>query len=205
MRSIEEQLLKAIRKVIDKEILVFTGPFDETKNTGVRPEVFIHAHSLLDMNGVMPDGAQVSKRPVSGPSTYRGFEEERPGRIELMLTCTTGNYKLLQEISSQLTVATLSELQMLPKIPLGQSKDKAVTIQFEDFTHQLHKAELNRIVSGDYDYFKGVLTFYLNGFIHLRLTRKGGFKSGSSSGQQIKTRKITTASVKRSLKKRKDS
>jgi hypothetical protein len=204
LRPIEEQLQKSIRKVLGKDFLIAIGPFTETKYSGVQPEVFIHAHSLHDLEGVMPDGARVSRRPAKGTSTFMGFEEERPGRIEVLITCTSGSYKQLQETGKDVIATVLFEMQMLPKIPLGQNKDKSVDINFEDYTSQLHKAEYGRVLSGDHTFFKGVLTFYLTGFIHLYLTRRGGFKSKATSGKKIRTRKITTATIKRSIKTRKE-
>ena len=203
MRLIEDQLEKRLRKILDKDILLSIGPFVIRKYTGIQPEVNIHAGKLTDFEGRMEDGAMVARKPVQGPSSYKGFEEDRPGRIEISITCTTGNYKLLQDICSQLSISVLAELQMLPKIPLGVSKKDTEKLEFVDFNKSLHSIKFTYEDGTDHAFFKGKLIFHLNGFIHVYLTRRGGFRSKATTAKKIKTRKITTNAIKKSLKPRK--
>ncbi|MEJ2595254.1 MAG: hypothetical protein P8100_09060 [bacterium] len=205
MRLIEDQLEKRLRKILDKDILLSKGPFVVKKYTGIQPEVNIHAGKLIDFEGRMDDGARVARKPVQGHSTFKGFEEDRPGRIKIAITCTSGNYKLLQNICSKLSVSVLSELQLLPKIPLGASGKDTEKLEFVDFTKTLHRIKFTHEQGADHAFFKGKLIFHLNGFIHVYLTRRGGFRSRAVTGDRIKTRKITTPAMKRSLNPRKKS
>ena len=178
---IEEFLEKRLSRLLGKQILVSKGPLAITKYSGIKPEVFVHISKLEDFEGIMPDGAHTTRRPASGPSTYKGFEEERPGRITLTITCLAGSYKLVQDICNLLTPGVLLSLEMLPRIPLGSLPDDSVQLYFEDYTANLHKAEHGRITIEDSSYFNCELAFHLNGFIHVWLTKRGGFNSKSIS------------------------
>jgi hypothetical protein len=178
---IEEFLGKRLNQMLGKQILIAKGPQTITKYTGIRPEVFVHFSRLEDFDGIMPDGAHTTRRPAFGPSTYKGFEEERPGRITLIITCLASTYKLVQDICNLLTPGVLLSLELLPKIPLGSLPDDSVKLYFEDYTANLHKAEHSRINIEDTTYLNCELTFHLNGFIHVWLTKRGGFTSKSTS------------------------
>ncbi len=189
--------------MLRKKIAVSKGPFTVTKFTGVHPEVFIHASQLMDFAGTMPDGSQTVRRPAQGPSTYKGFEEERPGRIVLLVTCVSGTYTFLQDMCGIVAPVVLSSLQLLNKISLGSLPDDSTQLHFEDFTNNVHSIELGRVVEDDISYYKGELTFYLNGFIHVWVTRRGGFHSKSTSRSKLKTRKISGGKVKSTSRKKK--
>ena len=178
---IEDFLEKRLSRLLGRQILVTKGPLVTTKYSGIRPEIFLHVSKLEDFDGIMPDGAHTTRRPASGPSTYKGFEEERPGRITLTITCLASSYKLVHDICNLLTPGVLLSLEMLPRIPLGSLPDDSVQIYFEDYTANFHKAEYGRFNIEDSSYFNCELAFYLNGFIHVWLTKRGGFASKSTS------------------------
>lgn len=203
MRLIEDHLYKSVKKILGKQVPVSKSPFVVTKFTGVRPEVFLHASKLLDFDGAMTDGAKTTRRPVTGPSTYKGIEEERPGRITLVVTCVAGTYTLLQDICSVISPTVLSSLKTLPKIPMGKLPDESTQLHFEDFTSNLHSAKLGRENEDGLTFFKGELIFYLNGFIHVWLTKRGGFTTKAASRPNIKTsrRKSKTTTKPKSGKK----
>ncbi len=200
MRLIEDHLEKSLKKALGKRIPITKGPFVKTKYTGIQAEVFIHAAKLIDFDGIMPDGAKTTRRPVKGPGTYKGTEGERPGRIEVIVTCTTGNYKLLQDICGLVASSALLALQTLPKIPLGNTLDNSTKLHFTDFTRHIHSAELINVNEEDISFYKGEITLYLSGFIHVYITKRGGFSSKSTSGTRLKARKISSKSIKRSIK-----
>lgn len=203
MRLIEDLLVKSLYKVLRKKVAVSKGPFFETKFTGVHPEVFIHASKLIDFGGIMPDGARTVRRPALGPATYKGFEEERPGQIVLLITCISGTYTLLQNVCKVVAATILSSLQMLPKIPLGSLPDKSTQLHFEDFTSNLHSEQLDRVTVDEVAYFKGELIFHLNGFIHVLVTKRGGFSSKSTSREKLRTRKSLSRKSKSPKRKKK--
>ena len=187
-RMIEEFLEKRLRRLLGKQVLVSTGPHTINKYSGIRPEVFIHVSKLEDFNGMMPDGAHTARRPATGTTNFQGFEEERPGRITITATTLSNNYKLIQGIGNLLTPAILLSLELLPVVKLGSLPDDSVRLSFEDFTANLHSAENQEIAFDDALLFQSELTFYLNGFIHVWLTKKGGCRSKSTSMPKIKSR-----------------
>ncbi len=200
MRSIEDHLEKGLKRVLGKNIPVKKGPLTVSKYTGIRAEVCIHAGTLTDLNGTMPDGAKTSRRTAEGSPGFKGFEEERPGRIEVSITCTTGSYSMLQDLCALVTASTLPLLQTLGEIPLGHTPDKSTTLEFADYHYQLRQAVLDSKTQDDLTYYKGVLSFYLTGFIHSRVMKKGGFKGRSSTSKKLKTKKIDSKSMRRSLR-----
>jgi len=173
-RVIEEILEKRLRRLFGKKISLSCGPVVSSKFSGIRPEIYLHAVRLEDHNGIMPDNAQIARRPVKGKSTYKGYVEERPGRLVLLVTCVTGSYKLLQEICKELTPAVLLGLELLPRIPLGAISDDSAQLHFDDFRSCLHTAEINRVTCDGISYFSGELEYHLNGFIHVLMTKRGG-------------------------------
>lgn len=202
MRSIEDHLEKSFKKALGKQIPVKKGPFVKSKYTGIHPEVFIHAARLKDYGGKMPDGKMTARINVSGPSTYKGFEEERPGKIVLIISCTTGNYKLLQDICGLLAPSTILALQSLPVIPLGNTRDNSTKLNFADFTKNIHKVELLHIEDDEHDYYKGEIIVYLKGFIQVYVTKRGGFPSTSSTGSKLSIRKKRAKPLPKTIKKR---
>ena len=201
---IEEFLEKRLKRLLGKQILITKGPLNITKYSGIRPEVFVHVSKLEDFDGIMPDGAHTSRRRISGQSTFKGFVEERPGRISLTITCLAGTYKLVQSICNLLIPGILLSLEVLPRIPLGSLPDDSVQLHFEDFTANLHTAAHRKISIENTSYFHGALTFYLNGFIHVWLTKRGGFASKSTTmpkiGKTRRTSKLTGKAPKRKKK-----
>jgi len=205
MRLIEDHLEKSLKKALGKRIPITKGPFVKTKYTGIRAEVFIHAAKLIDFDGMMPDGAKTTRRPVKGPATFKGTEEERPGRIEIIITCTTGNYKLLQDICGLVASSSLLALQTLPKIPLGNTHDNSTKLHFIDFTRHIHSAELMNVTEEDISFYKGDVTLYLTGFIHVYITKRGGFASKSTTGRKIRKYALPVKKSKTTVKRKKSA
>ena len=189
MKLIEDHLEKSFKKALGKQIPVIKGPFIKTKYTGIRPEVFIHAARLIDFDGKMPDGSKTSRININGPSTFKGFAEERPGRIEILISCTSGKYALLQDIFGLLAPTTLLALQSLPAIPLGNTPDNSTKLTFANFTKNIHQAELVHIEDDDKDFYKGEIVVYLTGFIDVYVTKRGGFRITSATGPKLKIKK----------------
>lgn len=197
MKQIEDHLSKNLKRFLGKQIPVSKGPFILSKFTGVKPEVFIHAAEIIDFDGTMPDGSKTTRRPAQGPSTFKGYEEERPGRIILKVICISGTYSSLQQICALITPVIITFINTLPIIPLGGLPDKSTWLTFEDFNSNLHRAKLYHEVAEGISFYKGGLTFHLTGFIHLWVTKKGGFKSKSISRQKSQPPNLKSSSIKK--------
>ena len=203
-RKVEQFLDKRLKRTLGKQITVTQGPSAITKFSGIKPEVFVHVSNITDFNGLMPDGVHIARRPAPEVSAYKGFEEERPGQITLTISCIAGNYKLLHEICNLLTPATLLTLELMPRFSLGSLPDESVALYFEDFTSNLNTADYSRLTQNNTAFFKADLLFHITGFIHVRLTKKGGFKSKSTSrpkaGKKVRESK-TLRKIGKRLKK----
>jgi hypothetical protein len=185
-RKVEGFIGKRLKRTLGKQISVIGEPVAITKFSGIKPEVFVFVSNITDFDGLMPDGAHTARRPVKGESTYKGFEEERPARITLTVSCLAGNYKLLHEICNLVTPATLLALELLPRFTLGSLPDDSVELFFEDFTSNLHTADYSRLTQNNTPFFKADLVFYMNGFIKMWLTKRGGFLSKSTSRPKMR-------------------
>ena len=182
---------KRLKRLFGKKLGVSRGPVVNSKFIGIRPEIYLHAIRLEDFGGVMPDGAQITRQPAKGKSTFKGIAEERPARLVLLVSCVAGSYALLQEICRELSPSVLLALELLPRIPLGALSDESVQLHFDDFTSSLYIAELDRVVNDDIAYYSGELEFHLNGFIHVFLTKRGGLvgRKNTTRSKQVPKRR----------------
>ncbi len=173
-RIVEKLLEARLKRLFGKNILLTRGPFVVSKFGGIRPEVYFHVSKLEDFGGITVDGANISRRSVKGPSTLKGFAEERPGRMIVTVTCLSGSYDILQEVLKTISPSVLLALEQVPGFSLGPSQSDAVQLRFDDFQACLASAELNSETTEKFSYFRGTLIFHLNGYIHVRVTARGG-------------------------------
>ncbi len=173
-RIVEKLLEARLKRVLGKQILLTRGPFVVSKFGGIRPEVYFHVSKLEDFGGITVDGAKISRRSVKGPSSLKGFAEERPGRIIVTVTCLSGSYDILQEVLKTISPSVLLGLEQVPGFSLGSVQGDAVQLRFDDFQACLASAELDSEANEKFSYFCGNLVFYLDGYIHVRVTARGG-------------------------------
>ncbi len=197
-RQIEDLVERKLKRMLGKSILVIKGPAASTKYSGIRPEVFIHISRFEDFNGIMPDGEHVTRTPVKGRSTFKGFEEYRPARLALTVTCVAGLYSNLQEICEALSPTVLLTLELLPDITLGALPDDTVQLSFRNFTACLHTAILDGASGEGNNYYRGELVFHLNGFIHVWITKRGGVRKGPSPTSKTRLPKTQRSNTRKS-------
>ena len=173
-RIVEKFLEDRLKRVIGKQVLLTRGPLVVPKLGGIRPEVYFHVSKLEDFGGITVDGAKISRRSVKGPSNLKGFTEERPGRMIVTVTCLSGSYDILQEVLKTISPSVLLGLEQVPGFSLGPSQSDAVQLRFDDFQACLASAKLDSETNEKFSYFRGTLIFHLNGYIHVRVTARGG-------------------------------
>ncbi len=173
-RIVEKLLEDRLKRLFGKKILLTRGPFVVSKFGGIRPEVYFHVSRLEDFGGMTVDGAKISRRSVKGPSSLKGFAEERPGRLIVTVTCLSGSYDILQEVLKTISPSVLLGLEQVPGFSLGSLQGDAVQLRFDDFQACLASAELDSETNEKFSYFRGTLIFHLNGYIHVRVTARGG-------------------------------
>ncbi len=180
-RFIEKFLEERLKRLLGRQVPLTRGPLVVSKFSGIRPEVYIHASKLDDFGGVTAEGVAIARRSVKGPSTFRGFEEERPGRLIVKVMCLSGSYDILQELLQTISPSVLLSLELVPGFSLGSLQKDIAQLRFDEFNACLASAELNAENDGKQHYFLGTLVFHLNGFIHVRVTQRGGLRRKPTS------------------------
>jgi hypothetical protein len=172
--AIETLLLPAARRAVGQLASVHAGPPVITPATGLKPQVFLHAARYEDLGGVTADGARVARRPLRLPANLEGYAVERPARLVVEATCFGPTHELLGRLCAELTPALLLGLETLPDPVLAVLSNDSVRLQFADFSAVLRSAETHWRREGDAAYYVARLVFHLDGFLHVRLTRRGG-------------------------------
>jgi hypothetical protein len=209
-KVVEDLLEKRLKRLLGRKITVTKGPLVITKLSGIHPEVAVHVSHIKDHDGIMPDGAHTKRRIARGPTTFKGFEEERPATIILSIDCIAGTYKLVQEICDVLTPGVLLALEMLPRFSLGSLPDESVELHFEDFISSFSSSSINLEKHEDFSFYRGELVFFMNGFIHVWLTKRGGFSNSRYNKSKPKPnvspmppKRQTTKTKRRAVRKKK--
>ena len=200
-RTIEAFVERRLRQAVGKRVRITRGPVVLAKSGALRPEIFIHAANLEDFKGVTADGAHTTRRPAKGPGTFWGYQEERPGRIVLVVSCMAGTYETTQELCKSILPAALLSLETLPRTLLGSLLDDSVHIHFDDFVPSLYSAEFGVGVNEGNSIYSGRLVFHLDGFIHVWVTKRGGLSRQSTGKAAIPATKRVSKSPVRIKKK----
>jgi hypothetical protein len=80
----------------------------------------------------------------------------------------------VQAICGALPPEVLIELETMPYPELSGLPDESVILRFADFTPAIGAVTFSSRSESDSFYFVGVVTFQLDGFLHVTLTRPGG-------------------------------
>jgi hypothetical protein len=171
---IESRLLPAVERAIAGRAGVRAGPPLLSSVTGLKFDVWVHAARFEDFGVVTADGAVIARRPVEFEPNLSGFAEERPGRITIEITCTGPNLGQVQAICGDVPPEVLIELETMPYPALSTSPDESVILRFADFNPAVGSATFSSHGDGDAFYYVGVVTFRLDGFLHVTVTRPNG-------------------------------
>lgn len=171
---IEAQLLPAVQQAVGAQVRTQAGPPVTSAVTGMRVDVWVHAARFEDFPGTSSRGPGTARRPVQFRQDLRGFVEERPGRIVIDITCTGPTYASVQKVCGALPPPVLLALETMPHPELSSLPDGSVLLRFADFGAVVGTTSVSHRVSGDAAYFEGLVTFQLEGFLHVTVTRGGG-------------------------------
>jgi hypothetical protein len=169
---IELHLEPLITRAAGPGVVVRSGPPVVGPTTALRNEVFVHAAWFEDLGGVTSDGAQTARRPIRGSTAKNGYAEERPARIAIEVTCVSGSYRQMQQLCGAITPIVLAALEQLSTPVLASSKDRAVA-RFADASAVVHGCSTSRFTDDIAVSYRGRITFYINGFVHLAVTWGG--------------------------------
>lgn len=191
---IESRLLPAVERAVAARAGVRAGPPLVSAVAGLKFDVWVHAARFEDFGGVTVEEAVIARRPVQFKPNLRGFAEERPGRITIEITCTGPSLSHVQAICGALPPEVLIELETMPYPDLSVLSDESVILRFADFNPALRSVTFSSHSVGDAFYFTGVVTFRLDGFLHVTLTRPNGL-----SRPAAQTRRTLSALVLRAV------
>jgi hypothetical protein len=172
--AIESRLLPAVQKAVAGHAVARAGPPVRSTVTGMKFDVWVHAASFQDLGRLTAEGAATARRPVRLGTNLRGFAEERPARIVIEITCTGPTAAGVQTVCGAVPPAVLLALETMPHPELSSLPNESVLLRFADFTAAVSAATTSHCLAGDAGYFEGVVTFQLDGFLHVTLTRRGG-------------------------------
>jgi len=170
---IEALLLPSLKRLLGRKVDVVPGPAAAPALGGMRPMVFVHARSFADGGGITPEGDRVARRPLR-EGRMKGFAEERPGRIVIEVTCLAQAYRTVKDLSGVISPQVLRSLESLTELAVGKLPNGQARLTFADFAASLAGAEFRREGDDDIAWHVGRLVFHLEGFLHVRVTGRGG-------------------------------
>lgn len=193
---LEELVATAIKKALSREVSVIIGPTELGKFSGIRPEVFVHVSEFIDFDGQMADGANIARYPAKGPSTYRGFEENRPAMLMLSVSVIDSAYRHLKNIANLLVPTILLALESESELPLGQLKNGSVKLKFNDMQRSLHRYNIDRNIVDGVAILQANFEFKILGFLDVWVTKRGGLRVESKTTMIDEKKTVNAESVK---------
>lgn len=170
----EDVLLRALRARIGGDIDWSAGPPWRGHATGLRAQVFVHAAGYSDAGGVTADGAHTARQPVTLPGGVSGFAEQRPGRIDIEVSCLCAQHAQAQQLAGLAVPVLLEALETLAPPLLSDPLDTTRRLRFADHSAHLHAQRSQRVLHDCVAAAEVVLTLRLDGFLHVLMARPGG-------------------------------
>jgi hypothetical protein len=169
--KIETVLASMVRKQLGGAAKVANGPVGTLSFSRTKIHVNVHVKEFNDFGGITADGAHIARRHLSKPPDLSGYAEERNGRIVGEIIVAAPNHSTPARLCGILAPEVHSTLNRLKSIQLGQSADKNSSLIFSDFTAYLNRVSSERVISRK-AYHAGIIEFYLDGFLHVKVLRK---------------------------------
>jgi len=170
LKPIEALLVPRLKRLLGRRVIVLAGPEMAPPLAGLQPTVCVHAARFIDHGGQTEEGARTGRQPVRVSGRLRGFEEQRPAHIVVVVTGIAATHRQAQELCEPISTEVLLRLESLSDVPLGARPGGAGSLVFGDARACLHEAVYQRDTLDDIGYHLGRMTFHLHGFLHVRLT-----------------------------------
>jgi hypothetical protein len=171
LSSIEASVLQQLKKLPGNGFFFSLGPYTAPIFGGIRTEIHIHAASFLDFNGTTLDGTAIARYGIND-SIFKGYTEDRPGRIIVSVTCVAGSYSAIKTCGRYITPYVLSALGPLSVLSTGVTSDDSSEVLFGDCRSWLHEVSTTREHDGKATYFCCRMVFYVDGFLRLKIKWK---------------------------------
>ena len=177
---VEDYLLRALQSRLGTDVEMRAGPAFCGPATGLRAQVFVHAVAFSDFGGVTAEGARTSRQPVALDGGASGFTEQRPGAIDIDVSCICAQHGQAQVLAGLVVPVLLEALETLAPPLLSDPADATRRLRFGD--HQAHVRALRslRLVHDCVGAAQVVLSLRVDGFLHVLLARKGGLVKQSA-------------------------
>jgi len=170
----ETHLLRVLRQRFGDDVALHAGPPFTAPTTGARAEVFVHAARFADLGGRTAEGARVGRQPLQVPPGASGFTEERPGTLDLEVTCVGPQAWQAQWLAGTVAPLLLHALETLRPPLLTDPSDPDLSLRFTDHRAFVHACESSRQDADGVAVHQVRVTLRLEGFLHARLARPGG-------------------------------
>lgn len=186
--GIEQLLVAQLKKRLPPEAIIRPGPVVALPLGGMRPTVFVHGARFDDLDGKSREGARIGRRRVEAPGRT-GIAEERPAKITIEVVCVASAYTTVKTMSEVVSPAVLRELSAQREFLVASTASQSSRLTFADFQPVLHQAETTVKEESDLSYHCSRMVFHLNGFLHTRITKKGGLQPAAKAANKKAAKK----------------
>jgi hypothetical protein len=140
----------------------------------LRPQVFVHASGFMDAGGVTAEGQRVGRQPLRLEGGVSGFEEQRPGSLDVEVSCLCDQHAQAQALAGLVAPLLLEALETLAPPLLSDPTDPLRRLRFADHRVHVQAQRSQRLLHDCVPVAQVVLVLRVDGFLHLRLARAGG-------------------------------
>lgn len=176
MTAAELKIVTLVKRLFARRVNVFIGRRGPKTAAWAKPEVYVYLSSFTDFGGVTLDGGRVARRPARGRRTLKGYVEERPGRIVLGIEVCVADYRHAQAIREMMLAPLMVHLESIRELEVSKTEDGSTVLVFGEILPTLHRFDIVVEHDGDSPLYCGQLEFHLDGFLHLQVMKRGGFK-----------------------------
>ena len=170
----EDHLLRALQVRLGGDVDCRAGPAFCGPASGLRAQVFVHAASFQDGGGVTADGARVGRQPALLDGGASGFVEQRPGHIDIEISCVCAQHAQAQQLAGIVTPLLLEALERLAPPLLTDPTDRLRRLRFADHRAHVQAQRSQRLIHDCVAVAQAQVVLRLEGFVHVLLARPGG-------------------------------
>lgn len=176
---IEDHLLRALQRLLEGSVDLYSGPAHGGPASGMRAELFVHAARYSDLGGSTSDGAHVGRRPVALDDGASGFSEARAAIVDIEVTCHCAQHAQAHALMGLVVAPLLEALETLQGASLGDPGNPHQRLWSTDHTASLHACTSRREAYDGIAVAQVLLTLRLQGYLHVQLVRRGGLHKKS--------------------------
>jgi hypothetical protein len=158
---------------------VYSGPRGPKTTAWAQPEIYVTLAAFADRSDDADAGASPARRGSRDEGTLAGYAEERPGRVVLEVEICAAEYRHSQAIRELVVAPLMVHLESIRELRVSRTGDGSATLAFRDLVPSLHKLTAGADREDDHAMFCSRIEFHIDGFLHVRVMRKGGFRKAA--------------------------